>query len=590
MSRHHCVVRRRGGRFRVHDLDSRHGTFVNDLPVREHRLEHSDVLTVGETRLLFLLDVPAEEPEGHAPEEFFARSTLEKKPGEAFWELPTAARRARDLRAVLALGGELQALRHSDLVAERLLDALFHVVPVERGIVLLNDPAGDTDGEDLRSAAVRDLRSGKAFWPSRRVTDRVVRDRVALLCEDIEQDEALRDADSVRAAQMVALLAVPLRGREDVLGMLYCDTSDREPRLTEHHLDLLTAMASIAALALENVLHLEWLRRLRRLEEVPRQHDLVGESPAMKRLFTFIAQVAKADATVLIRGESGTGKELTARAIHRAGPRADAPFLAINCATLTETLLESELFGHEKGAFTGAVARKIGKLEAADGGTLFLDEVGEIAPPLQAKLLRVLQEREFERVGGTKLVRVDVRILAATNRDLEAAMGDGNFREDLYYRLNVISVTLPPLRERRSDIPLLASHFSRQHSRRLQGAAVGFSPAARRALMAYAWPGNVRQLSNVIERALVLGQEEQIRPEDLPDEVLAGSDEPPSDFQATITETKKKLILDACRNAGGDLREAARGLGIHVNSLHRLLRNLDLKSQLTQLAPADGRR
>jgi Nif-specific regulatory protein len=415
--------------------------------------------------------------------------------------------------------------------------------------------------------------------PSRTVTGRVLRHNVAILCHDVEQDAALRDADSVRVAATSSLLAVPLSSGEEILGVLCCDTRERHG-FTEHHLDLLTAMAGIASLAFENVRHLEWVHRLRRLEAEPHRHDLVGESPPMKRLFKLVTQVAKADSTVLIRGESGTGKELTARAIHQASPRADAPFLAVNCATLSETLLESELFGHEKGAFTGAVARKIGKLEAAHTGTLFLDEVGEIAPPLQAKLLRVLQEREFERVGGTRPIQVDIRLLAATNRDLEAAIREGRFREDLYYRLDVITVTLPPLRERRGDIPLLASHFAERHARRLQGGAVGFSPAARRALTAYHWPGNVRQLSNVVERALVLGEDEMIRSDDLPDEVLEADDKPPGDFQATVLETKKKLILSAFRDAGGDHREAARILGLHVNSLHRLIRNLKLKPQL----------
>jgi Nif-specific regulatory protein len=597
VSRDHCVVRCRGGRFRVQDLDSRHGTFVNGLPVCEHQLEHSDLLTVGETQLLFLLDSSSQDaPKARDQGQFLARSTVEKKPSEALYlhpknkGLPEPARTARDLRAVLELGKAIQALRRSDQLAECFLDAVFHVLPAERAIVLLKEP----ESEELSTAAVRDLQSGRPFLPSRSAVDRVLQHKVALLCDDIEEDEALRDADSVRTAATVSLLAVPLLGREEVLGVLYCDTSDRRNGFTEHNLDLLTAMAGIASLAFENIRHLEWLQRLRRLEAEPRKHDLVGESPPMKRLFEFISQVAKANSTVLIRGESGTGKELTARAIHQASPRVDAPFLAINCATLSETLLESDLFGHEKGAFTGAVARRIGKLEAAHTGTLFLDEVAEIAPTLQAKLLRVLQEREFERVGGTRPIRVDVRLLAATNRDLEAAIREGKFREDLYYRLDVISVVLPPLRQRREDIPLLASYFAQRHARRLQGGVVGFSAEARRALTAYHWPGNVRQLSNVIERALVLGQDGLIRPEDLPDEVLESGENPSggdllSDFQTTIIETKKRLILAAFHTSGGDHQEAARTLGLHVNSLHRLIRNLGLKSRLGKPGPIPGR-
>ena len=593
VSRDHCVIRRQGERFVVQDLDSAQGTFVNRLPVGDRELEHGDLLTIGETRLLFLLDDPSEVGPREAPDRgaVLTPTTLEKSPTEIFYlqqeaaaaeeQRPEATRMARDLHAVLELGKTLQALRKNGEVAECLLEAIFNVLPAERGAVLL---AG-SDGEDLVPAGSRSLRPDEPFVPSGSVTGRVLQRHVALLCRDVMVDETLRESGSVEAAGLSSILAVPLVSRTEMLGVLYCDTRGGQS-FTEHHLDLLTAMAGIASLAFENARHLEWVHRTHRLEAEPRLRDLVGESPSMKRLFKLIGQVSRADSTVLIRGESGTGKELTARAIHQASPRVDAPFLAVNCATLSDALLESELFGHEKGAFTGAVARKIGKLEAAHTGTLFLDEVGELDLPLQAKLLRVLQEREFERVGGTRPIQVDIRLLAATNRDLEAAIREGGFREDLYYRLNVITLPLPPLRERRSDIPLLASHFAERHARRLQGGAVGFSPEARRALTAYHWPGNVRQLSNVIERALVLGQDEVIHTEDLPDEILEGGEAPPGDFQATVLETKKKLILTAYRDAAGDHQQAARLLGLHVNSLHRLIRNLKLRSQLTQ-KPSD---
>ena len=307
-------------------------------------------------------------------------------------------------------------------------------------------------------------------------------------------------------------------------------------------------------------------------------HGLVGESPVMRRLLDFIDRVASVDSTVTLRGESGTGKELVTRALHRASPRADGPFVEINCATLSETLLESELFGHERGAFTGAVGRKIGRFEAAHGGTLFLDEVGEMPTNLQARLLRALQERRFERVGGTQAIDVDVRVIAATNRDLEAAMRDGTFREDLFYRLNVLHYELPPLRERRDDIPLLARHFVRRHGERLHRSGVGLDPAALRALVAYDWPGNVRQLSNTIERALVLGDGEMIRPEDLPDEMLSEGDELLlSDYQTAINETKRRLLTTALAEADGNAAEAGRRLGLHPNSFRRLMRQLGLR-------------
>ena len=305
-------------------------------------------------------------------------------------------------------------------------------------------------------------------------------------------------------------------------------------------------------------------------------HGLIGEGPAMARLNDFIDRVADVDSTVLLRGESGTGKELVARALHKGSSRCDGPFIEVNCATLSETLLESELFGHERGAFTGAVERKIGRFEAADGGTLFLDEVGEIPVTLQARLLRALQERRFQRVRSSKAIEVDVRVIAATNRDLKAAIRDGHFREDLFYRLNVIHCELPPLRDRREDVPLLARHFVRLHGERLHRLAVGIDPIALRTLTAYEWPGNVREISNVIERALVLGDGEMIRPEDLPDEMLTDVDDevPLSDYQAAINDTKRRLLATALAEAGGNAAEAGRRLGLHPNSFRRLRRQL----------------
>jgi transcriptional regulator with PAS, ATPase and Fis domain len=412
---------------------------------------------------------------------------------------------------------------------------------------------------------------------------------VALLCDDVTADPALAAAASLHGAQVRALLCVPLGNRERVLGAIYVEAS-RPHALVERHLDLALAAAAIAQLALATLLQLSWLREENR--RLRGQGDgtlrMVGESPSMKRLHALIRRVGATTSTVLIRGESGTGKELCAQAIHAASARAEGPFVAINCATLSDTLLESELFGHEKGAFTGAVARKIGKVELAHGGTLFLDEIGELPLALQARLLRVLQEREIDRVGGTRPIVVDVRIVAATNRDLEGAMRAGRFREDLFYRLDVVTLSTPPLRERREDILLLARHFTRVCGERVGRRVVGLSDEVRAALLAYDWPGNVRQLGNVIERALVLGSDELIQLEDLPDEVLAARTPPPmgdakseaESFHDVILATKRRLIVEAYERAGDDHQRAAAQLGVHANSLHRLIRTLGLKSEL----------
>jgi transcriptional regulator with GAF, ATPase, and Fis domain len=309
-------------------------------------------------------------------------------------------------------------------------------------------------------------------------------------------------------------------------------------------------------------------------------HDMVGDSPSMRAVYECIRKVAPSDCTVLLLGDTGTGKELAARAIHQNSPRARRPFVAVNCAALTESLLESELFGHEKGAFTGAVTLKKGRLEVADGGTVFLDEVGELAPALQAKFLRALQYHEFERVGGTRTIKVNVRVIAATNQDLEARVLSGHFRQDLWYRLNVVTLTMPPLRDRREDVATLAAHFAARHSK---GRPVEFSQEAMEALAAYTWPGNVRELENAIERALVLGCCNRILLDDLPDAVRDAHPALPAAaagaFHQTVLETKRRLILGAIDRAGGNYTAAARLLGINPTYLHRLLRNMKLKGR-----------
>jgi Nif-specific regulatory protein len=311
---------------------------------------------------------------------------------------------------------------------------------------------------------------------------------------------------------------------------------------------------------------------------------MVGGSPRMREVYQFVSKVAPTDSTVLICGESGTGKELVARAIHHNSQRANMAFLAVNCAALSETLLESELFGHEKGAFTGAYAQKRGKLELADRGTVFLDEVGEMPPACQARLLRVIQEREFERVGGTRPIRSDIRLIAATNRDLKAAIERGAFRTDLYHRLNVVSVTMPPLRDRREDIPLLASFFVARHGKKARRRVTGLSREALACLQAYDWPGNVRDLENAIERAVVLGSTDLILAEDLPEAVLESSPtgtRPIGGYHESIRNEKIRAITGALDQAGGSFTEAAKLLGIHPNYLHRLVRNLNLRGAIS---------
>jgi Nif-specific regulatory protein len=310
---------------------------------------------------------------------------------------------------------------------------------------------------------------------------------------------------------------------------------------------------------------------------------MVGQSPRMRQVYQFIEKVAPSDSTVLIHGESGTGKELAARAIHKNSQRKDQPFMALNCAALTETLLESELFGHEKGAFTSAICQKKGLLEVAEGGSVFLDEVGELSLTLQAKLLRVLQEREFVRVGGTRPIKLNVRFLAATNKDLQNAVRENAFRADLFHRLNVISFTLPTLREHPDDIPLLAEYFAARYAKRCNRDVKGISAEARACLAQYDWPGNVRELENAMERAVVIGSSSFILPEDLPETLLESSPAStgaPAQYHDAVRNLKKQLILSAFEQSGGSITEAAKLLGLNPNYLHRLIRNLDIRLAL----------
>jgi Nif-specific regulatory protein len=342
-------------------------------------------------------------------------------------------------------------------------------------------------------------------------------------------------------------------------------------------------VAALAAAALESQGDLDRLRtenRLLRDRVDSSETGIAGESILIHKLLAMIVRLAPLDTVVLITGETGCGKELVARALHRLSQRAAHPFVAINCAALTDTLLESELFGHEKGAFTGAVAQKQGKLEAAGEGTVLLDEIGEMALGLQAKLLRVLQQREFERVGGTRTVLLDCRIVAATNRDLRAEVRKGTFREDLYHRLNVVCLRVPPLRERPDDVLPLARYFLERSSVRCGRPVTGFSADAERCLALYSWPGNVRELENAVERAVVLGETDLIQAEDLPETVVESAPHTAEGLQSSVSETKRNLILAAWRESGGDHNRTAARLNIHPNSLRRLLRVLNLRDLL----------
>jgi Nif-specific regulatory protein len=592
LSRRHCVLVGNDGLFSIKDLKSRNGTLINGVPVEQQQLRHGDQIYIGDSVLIFLLKRDGDQPEKN-PVEFLettgfegsplllkAEDSLYLQPEKMVATLAPTARQARDMNSLVKIATAIGGIRDQESLQWQLLGFVFDVVPAERGAVLLCDQP-----DEFTSTAAWDRVRGPGHpvRVSRTVVQRVLKDRVGLVVRDVAGSDAMRQVKTLTELKVSSLLCVPLLVARRVLGVIYLDSTNPRSEFDENHLQVMTAVAGIASLAFDNVKQWEKLRQENQelRAEIELEHNMVGGSPAMRKVFDFIRRVAPTDSTVLVQGESGTGKELVAHALHRNSPRAEQPFVAINCAAIAESLLESELFGHEKGAFTGAAAQKKGKVEVAEGGTLFLDEIGELAPGLQAKLLRVLQEREFERLGGTKPIKLDIRLIAATNRSLPEAVKAGTFRNDLYYRLNVVTLNMPPLRDRREDISVLADHFVAKASRTSRTRVKPLSPEAVAALMHYDWPGNVRELENALERALVLGSTESILPDDLPEAVLeSGSTAtaPADKYHGSIKETKKQLILQALQQANGNYIEAAKALGMHPNSLLRLVRNLDLKA------------
>jgi len=564
VSRNHCVLTSKGEGFHISDRGSANRTYINGLPLEEHTLRNGDEIKIGESLFLFAA-------EGDSAERPDARRPAPKSIHEASTQmLPLPGRAAEPsgkyYEALVSLGQAAPSIGGLEALEEHILTSICWAVPAEYAMLAL---AGLSPGDP---DAVREWQEGpvdaKAAAAAAELAERIMADPAAVLPN--------------RATP--AAVGVALRAFDRLIGVLCLASSNPDVRFDEGHLRFLTSAAGVAAILLDGAVsaRIRDAENRQRSAAINLEHNMVGDSLEMRRVFETIAKVAPTDSTVLLRGESGTGKELAARAIHRNSLRARKPFVAVNCAALTEPLLESELFGHEKGAFTGAVVQKKGKLEEASGGTVFFDEVTEMSPVLQAKLLRVLQEREFERVGGTRPIQADVRIVAATNRDLEEATRQGSFRPDLYYRLNVVSLNLPPLREHPDDIKLLAAHLVQKHSRKLKRNVAGISPEALACLTSYDWPGNVRELENAIERALVLGTTDMVRLEDLPDSVLDAGRYPETaqgGFNASITEAKKRLIMDTLRKTRGNYAEAAGMLDLHPNSLHRLIRNLHLKGR-----------
>ncbi|MBA2879837.1 Nif-specific regulatory protein [Desulfosalsimonas propionicica] len=474
--------------------------------------------------------------------------------------------------------------RHTDLkkALYTVLDILSGNMHMSRGMITILNPLSDEISIEVAHGISRSAMQKGIYKLGEGVTGQVIESgRPVSIAKISESPDFLNRTQSRSGpgARELSFICVPIKKEQQVIGALGVDLPyDPEYPLAEGE-KILTVVAAMIA---TQVIHLERIRREKEklkaenerlqmeLEKKYRIKNIVGNSNKMREVYQMISQVARSNATVLIRGESGTGKELVANAIHYNSSRSSHPFVKVNCAALPANLIESELFGHEKGAFTGAIQQKAGKFELAHKGTLFLDEIGSITGEVQAKLLRVLQEREIERVGGNKTIRVDVRIVAATNKNLEEAVAEGDFRSDLYYRINVFPIYMPPLRERKTDILALADFFLDKYTRENAKEIVRFSTPAIDMLMAYHWPGNVRELENCIERAVLLCEGKVIHGYHLPPTLQTGKESgtlPSQTMEEAVEKLEMEMIVDALKHTRGNMSQAAQTLGTTLRKI-----------------------
>ena len=489
----------------------------------------------------------------------------------------TQSRSLEELSLLYRIGQTLDRSMDLRQLAGPLLQTLAEQMGMTRGtLTLLNRQTGQILIEAAHGLSPQQMRRGR-YRLGEGVTGMVVQTARPMVVPRVSQEPLFLDRTGSRKPlrrQDVSFICVPIKVDNDAVGALSADRLFASQVALQEDVRLLSTVASMIAQAVKlrqsvqeeyQRLRAENTRLQNQLEQRFRPANIVGNSAAMQGVYDLIGQVCTANTTVMIRGQSGTGKELVAQAIHYNSPRAKKPFVKVNCAALPETVIESELFGHEKGAFTGAIAQRKGRFELASGGSIFLDEIGDLPPATQIRLLRVLQEAEFERVGGTHTVKVDVRVVAATNRPLEDLMTSGQFREDLYYRLNVFPIYLPPLRERRNDILLLSNHFLARYSQQNGKDVRRISTPAIDMMMAYHWPGNVRELENCIERAVVLSTDGVIHGHHLPPTLQtaeASGTQIQGGLEDLLANYERELLLEALKMSRGNRAKAARSLGI----------------------------
>lgn len=624
-SRCHAEIFYSESQWTLRDLDSRNGTMIANTRVRgDCLLRPGDIIRIGQTQLRFVHDLSkaftettspvvgsADGPGDETVNGPFAiddsnvlsihePSTITHRRGQtkllaprvdedaASPQLGTAAARLCRLAFELAQAPEIIS------IADLSLAGLFSATKVDAGAVMVlpRNYQGEPNSGDLEMVAARTDSSLPYHRVSNFLASTVLREGEAVLARNVMGDSTLGSRDSKGVVDATSVICAPIRRGKRVLGLLHLYSTNDERVPDPDDLEFTLAVADTVAVALENLARRQELaenlnqirdENLQLRERLGVQSEIVGSSVAMARIAQEIARAAPSRATVLIRGESGVGKELVARAVHFSSPRRKGPFVCLNCAALSRSLLASELFGHEQGAFTGATQRKIGKFEAAQSGTLMLDEIGEMSPAIQAKFLRVLEGHPFERVGGTETVKVDVRVIAATNRDLERDVAEGRFRRDLYFRLRVLEVQVPPLRKRIDDIPELAHYFLQRFNLETGRQLRGFTPGALERMRQYRWPGNVRELKNVVERAVVLARGELIEPDDLTlSQISTAGDTgevhmPAAQFTpASLADIERQHILATLIATNWNKSQTAALLGIERSTLDRKIRRYEL--------------
>ncbi len=470
----------------------------------------------------------------------------------------------------------LNSVTLQETLIEETLDLIIHVINAERGLFAKFDTSKNQfliiAARNLQKENIQDLSSFSSG-----ILQQVINSKKPCLYHDVQSDPKLSQFDSVQIHNIKSVLGVPIIREEYVWGVILADSRINRKEFTEENLIFLDFVSNLVSLALEKISDIEKLKdenlllrnQLQSVQTIP---DLIGKSPAMEHLVSLVHKVAATDATVLLLGESGTGKELIAQAIHNLSSRRNDPYLAQFCGSIPDTLLESELFGFKKGAFTGATTDKKGLFEVAEKGTFFLDEIADISSALQAKLLRVLQNKEIIRLGDTQTIKVDVRIIAATNQDLKELVGGGKFREDLFYRLNVFPINIPPLRERKGDISLLANYFTKKFS----NDSIQLLPESVKKLESHFWPGNVRQLQNVLQRALILCDEKKIAPE----HIVIEEGQNLIDFKGTLEDFQILLLNKRLKQFDDNRTLTAKSLGVSVRWVQMKLKDMEGKDSL----------